>query len=351
MLPAYDLHKAALDSTLFTIIPKEALTFDALLAKDDTGRTPLSLLPADGLWEPEDIANKLNECGSGFKPWQIARLLREGCGYSASTVARALHSADGLDLPYHDVGNALYFPEGLNLDATATTLALREGCGLTPAEIAEVLPPDATRPYRLFCNGLAATVFVPRDFSADQWESLRLRFLDMAVSDPDEGEWAHVWNLPLLSDRIHAGVPWHEELAGPDGMSYVLLPSGYVGDAAIHACEEFIRRTGDVVRLRVLRPERELGPTEAVNLVNPPAAGVEQALPGQASPEASAMRSALEEIVRSEPLDVSDVYEWITGIKRLASRTLAEFPVPAPEDSNMDQPLPTGSASTGSVKR
>lgn len=107
----------------------------------------------------------------------------------------------------------------------------------------------------LFCEGYAAVVSIPEHLSTDQWDALITAFRERAVPDAEEHRFAHVWVMEMNERRSHAGVFWDEELANSQGSSYVLMALADSTDEALSACENHIKKEGDVVRIQTLRPQ------------------------------------------------------------------------------------------------
>jgi hypothetical protein len=127
-------------------------------------------------------------------------------------------------------------------------------------------PPISYTTRYLCCEEVAAVVSVPSRLTGDQWDVLLSAFRERAVADAEQRRHAHVWNLEIDSQRSHAGVFWHEELASSQGSSYLLMPLAECSDEALDTCELHIRREGDVVRVQSLRPTQFIH-EEAARLV------------------------------------------------------------------------------------
>jgi hypothetical protein len=98
----------------------------------------------------------------------------------------------------------------------------------------------------------------------------------MVVTNPDfDGEW---WNRYFpnskwdvvdavrIDDATGTKTPvmFNEELAGPDGMSFMLIQGPGMTDEHILAAMQWLRRRRDVVRFHVLRIDEWLSHEEAV---------------------------------------------------------------------------------------
>ena len=108
----------------------------------------------------------------------------------------------------------------------------------------------------IHCNGLSAIVTFPKGFQVEQYFIFREKLRELAVDDPADREYAHVWLLDRLVHRCHAGIYWDEETVSSNGASYLLMQGEHDSEAALACCEAKIRRDGDVVRLRIIRFKR-----------------------------------------------------------------------------------------------
>lgn len=104
-------------------------------------------------------------------------------------------------------------------------------------------------PYLFACDRGAAVLIVPPGTSADDWETLQREFAK-ACGKRDPDSWVSCY--PLHADQYCRGVFWDEELAGPDGISVLLLPFPNATEEDVKAVGRLLRNTRDVVRSRVL---------------------------------------------------------------------------------------------------
>lgn len=99
---------------------------------------------------------------------------------------------------------------------------------------------------RMSCNGFAALVAVPDNFSAQQWEKATDAFLDRCVSENDK-RYTLVKCALLHPDQCHSGVYWSDCLAGSSGMTFTLLPLPDTTLEDIDRAVHHLHRNHDVV--------------------------------------------------------------------------------------------------------
>lgn len=96
------------------------------------------------------------------------------------------------------------------------------------------------------CNGTAAVVSVPDNFSTQQWKGATDAFLDRCVDEKDK-RYTLVRSFLLYPDQCHSGVYWAEWLAGSSGMTFTLLPLPDTTVEDIDRAIHHLHRNRDVV--------------------------------------------------------------------------------------------------------
>jgi hypothetical protein len=104
--------------------------------------------------------------------------------------------------------------------------------------------------YLITCNGKGRIVDVPSEASSDDYGRLQRAFAN-EVARHGEDHYPAMWRLYPCYSRD--GVYWHEELAGPDGASFVVFQFPEHMPEQVNAVVEYLQQSRDVVRLKVLR--------------------------------------------------------------------------------------------------
>lgn len=106
--------------------------------------------------------------------------------------------------------------------------------------------------YLIHFNGIGALIkLCTRDTTADQFGEMQRRFATDCGARLDFAEM-----IRLDPQQSAEGVLYDWELAGPDGASYRLIRFATTEDEQIERAKEYLRRSFDVVRLRVLSIRR-----------------------------------------------------------------------------------------------
>ncbi len=103
-------------------------------------------------------------------------------------------------------------------------------------------------PYLIFSGQHAAVIEMPRRASAEAYGDLQKWFSSKVGGADKHAEMRSLW-----SHCNHRGVFWHDELAGPDGASFEVFQLPTTTISAVADCCKHIRRSFDVVSLRVLK--------------------------------------------------------------------------------------------------
>jgi len=93
--------------------------------------------------------------------------------------------------------------------------------------------------------------------SAEEFEVLQEAFaIEARGGQPPDGDHdKYAQMLPIHPECWAASLPYHWELAGPDGGSYVIFTSTETDQTQVNEAKAQIRLEHDVVRLRELRLE------------------------------------------------------------------------------------------------
>ncbi len=115
------------------------------------------------------------------------------------------------------------------------------------------------RPHLLVAGVTGARVNIPRGYTSEQWEDLQKRFVNMVYPRTSQRkDWA-LWlngSYALYEDQQRYGVYWHEELAGPRGMSFTLLIMPEIEEEAVKRVKDHLRSQRDVVSMSTIRLRR-----------------------------------------------------------------------------------------------
>lgn len=77
------------------------------------------------------------------------------------------------------------------------------------------------------------------------------------ISSDEKEHWRNLRERCRAWGHIAEGVVYHEELAGPNGMSFLLLPDSHHTLDDLRRAENTLRRDRDVVRMQYL-PSKEI---------------------------------------------------------------------------------------------
>ncbi len=100
-------------------------------------------------------------------------------------------------------------------------------------------------------NGIGAIIDMPRNVRSEGWGEIQAAFV--AEYDPSHSSWnSYALMLRLYDDQQHLGVWYDEELAGPDGASFLVIQLPDSGEQNVRRCVGRIKSYGDVVRLQRL---------------------------------------------------------------------------------------------------
>lgn len=111
-------------------------------------------------------------------------------------------------------------------------------------------------PHLMVAGDTGALVDIPRGYSSEQWEDLQKRFVHAVYPRTRQrGDWA-LWlngTYRLWPDQRKYNIHWCEELAGPRGMSFVLLALPDNTTAEIQNVKQHLRSNRDVVSISTVR--------------------------------------------------------------------------------------------------
>lgn len=107
------------------------------------------------------------------------------------------------------------------------------------------------RTYLLHNKGRGQMITLdPRETSAEEYGRIQSEF---ARKTGSKGHYAYAAMVPLYPDCTANGVPYHEELAGPGGMSFILYQTPGVTDEDIRKAKATLRESRDVVYIGLVR--------------------------------------------------------------------------------------------------
>jgi len=111
------------------------------------------------------------------------------------------------------------------------------------------------RKYIITHNGRGRIVEVPPNTSADKYGRIQEAFATEARdgAPPADVYDKHATMFDLAPWCVSEGIPYHEELAGPDGMSYLLFTTPDTDREQVTRAKDKIRRDHDVMHLREMR--------------------------------------------------------------------------------------------------
>lgn len=116
--------------------------------------------------------------------------------------------------------------------------------------------------YIFHFNKKGSLVDVPRGTSSEQWGELQDAWLRRFGGTPGE-DWIDCFTL--YPDCQVEGVHFHDELAGPGGVSVILFKTPDISEEQVQRAKIKLHQMRDVVRMHIMRVETLLNPITPTN--------------------------------------------------------------------------------------